>query len=130
MSPRVAVKRRRRRQRVSGQAAGSNRGAGALLSQVTALVAENQALARQNRELRASLETINRAVQAISSGTTHRRRGRTAQAASTRPVGRPGRRRRSMSQETLAKRRAGLAKARAVLARKRAAAKQRGRRGS
>jgi hypothetical protein len=54
-----------------------------------------------------------------------RRRGRPPGAA--RPVGRP-RRRRTLSPETLEKRRAGLAKARAVLAAKRAAAK-RGRKG-
>jgi len=119
---------RRRRRRRSTQSGGSNGAASSVLSQITALVAENEQLTRQNRALQASLETISRAVQNVRPGGAPRRRGRppvAAAASSSRPVGRPrARRRRPMSPETLARRRAGLAKARAVLAAKRAAAKR------
>ena len=124
MSPRAAVKRRRRRRSPNGTA-GANGAAKALLSQVSALVAQNQHLERENRQLQVSITSIGQAVQRVSSVSggatrTGRRVGR--------PAGRPTtgvrRRRRITDPQTLARRRAGLAKARAVLAAKRAAAKK------
>jgi len=120
------TKLRRRRRRSSRQAAGSNGVAASLLSHITALVSQNESLTKQNRQLQASLDTISRAVQGIRPGSaqtaTRGRRGRPA--AAIQVVGRPRRRRRTLSPDSLAKRRAGLAKARAVLAAKRAAAKK------
>ena len=116
---------RRRRRRRSTRTAGANGAATSLLSQITSLVTQNEALTRQNRDLQASLDAVRRAVG--GGGTTAgrgRRPGRAARATAARPVGRPRARRRPLSPETLAKRRAGLAKARAVLAAKRAAAKK------
>jgi hypothetical protein len=116
--------RRRRRRKTTGAA--GNGLAASLLSQVSQLVNENEALSRENRELHSVLSGIADSAQSLRTRSVSSAGGR-------RPRGRPAgqvsangrrRRRRITDPATLAKRRAGLAKARRVLAAKRAAAKK------
>jgi hypothetical protein len=126
MAPRAKRRGRPRKRRVT-QAGSGNGSARALLVQITELVDANEALSNENRRLQSALSQVSAAVSGVGSGVrAGARRGRPPAAASSRPVGRPRRRRRVTDPATLERRRAGLAKARAVLAAKRAAAKRKG----
>ncbi|MDQ6949051.1 MAG: hypothetical protein M3256_23020 [Actinomycetota bacterium] len=96
--------------------------ASSLLSQVSGLVAENKQLTQENRELRAIVDRVSQAVKGASG---RRQKGSAETASGTgRPVGRPRRTRRKITDPaTLERRRAALAKARKVLADRRAASK-------
>jgi hypothetical protein len=114
--PRLKGGRRRAGSATNGSAAG-------LLSQVSALVAENLKLARENKELHSVLDTITQSVRRVGSavGRTSRR---VAAASIRRTSGRSRTRRRITDPAALERRRAALAKARQVLAAKRAAARK------
>ena len=123
MSPRTTKRRRRSK----GQPAAAGNGSPAtLLSQVSELVNENQALARENKELRSIVARVTQAVQIMSSSPRGSRRrlnepgGRVAR---SRPNGGRRQRRRITDPASLERRRAALAKARQVLAERRAAEK-------
>src|SRR5947209_10363189 len=122
MSPRV---KRRRRSKAQPAAAGNGSPA-TLLSQVSELVNENQALARENKELHSIIARVTQAVQIVSSSPRGSRRrleepgGRVAR---SRTNGGRRQRRRITDPASLERRRAALAKARQVLAERRAAEK-------
>jgi hypothetical protein len=118
MSPRT-VKRRRRRSNAAASA--TNGSATSLLSSVNELVAENQALVRENKELHSVLARVTQAVQGLRARPVTSRRPTVAGAGPAKKV-RP-QRRRITDPATLERRRAALAKARQVLADKRAAAR-------
>src|SRR3982074_3599327 len=107
----------RRGQRHS-TAAGNGSAAKLLLSQVTELVAQNQSLVRENKNLHAILARVSQAVEGvkavpvISRGVDEGPKARTIR-----------RRRRITDPASLERRRAALAKARAVLAERRASKK-------
>ena len=122
MSPRTTKRRRRTKAQL---AAAGNGTPATLLSQVSELVNENQALARENKELHSIIARVTQAVQITSS------RPRGNQRRLQEPGGRVGsrtnggvrRRRRITDPASLERRRAALAKARQVLAERRAAEK-------
>ncbi len=113
--------RRRRGQRQS-TATRTNGSATTLLSQVSELVAENQMLARANRELRSILARVSEAVKGVAPLSAARNRG-TVRGAPPLTDGRRRQRRRITDPASLERRRAALAKARQVLAEKRASNK-------
>ena len=120
MSPRTVKRRRRSKAQLIAAGIGSP---STLLSQVSELVSENQALVRENKELQT---IIARVTQVVSSGPRGSRRS--LQEAAGRPTaprtnGHRRQRRRITDPATLERRRAALAKARQVLAEKRAALK-------
>ena len=123
MSPRTTKRRRRTKAQLT--AAGNGTPA-TLLSQVSELVNENQALARENKELHTIIARVTQAVQIVSSSPRGSRRrldepgGRVAR---SRPNGGRRQRRRITDPASLERRRAALAKARQVLAERRAAEK-------
>jgi hypothetical protein len=122
MSPRA---KRRRRSKAQPAAAGNGSPA-TLLSQVTELVNENQALVRENRELHSIIARVTQAVQIVSSSPRASRRRLEApggRVAGSRPNGGRRQRRRITDPASLERRRAALAKARQVLAERRAAEK-------
>ena len=123
MSPRTTKRRRRSK----GQPAPVGNGSPAtLLSQVSELVNENQALVRENRELHTIIARVTQAVHVVSSAPRGSRRSLQQTAGrSTAPRGNGHRRqrRRITDPASLERRRAALAKARQVLAEKRAAGK-------
>src|ERR1700682_1446196 len=101
-------------------AAGSNGGAGTLLSQVTELVALNQSLVRENKALHAILARVSQAVEGVAAKPAG---GRAVDAG---PKARTIRRRRKITDPaSLERRRAALAKARQVLAERRVSKKTR-----
>jgi len=120
MSPRTVKRRRRTKAELIAAGIGSPR---TLLTQVSELVSENQALVRENKELQT---IIARVTQVVSSGPRGSRRS--LQETAGRPTaprsnGHRRQRRRITDPATLERRRAALAKARQVLAEKRAAGK-------
>ena len=123
MSPRTT--KRRRRTKAQPAAAGNGTPA-TLLSQVSELVNQNQALARENKELHSIIARVTQAVQIVSSSPRGSRRrldepgGRVTR---SRPNGGRRQRRRITDPASLERRRAALAKARQVLAERRAAEK-------
>lgn len=124
MSPRT-TKRRRRRNGQASPAAGNGSPA-TLLTQVTELVNENQALVRENKELHAVIARVTQAVQIMSSRPRGSRRSlqeSQAAVAGSRPNGHRRRRRKITDPASLERRRAALSKARQVLAERRAAGK-------
>jgi len=118
MSPRIARKRRRSR---TPAGAATNGSATTLLSQVSELVSENQALVRENKELQSVLARVSQAVQGLRARPVTSRRP-TVGGAAPQPKARR-QRRRITDPATLERRRAALAKARAVLAERRASKK-------
>jgi hypothetical protein len=114
--PRLKRGRRKASSATNGSAVG-------LLSQVSALVAENIKLARENKELHSVIDGIGQSVQRVGSVISRSGRGITA-AASRRASGLSRTRRRITDPVALERRRAALAKARSVLAAKRAAARK------
>jgi len=123
MAPRTKRPRRSPRQ---STATATNGSATTLLSQVSELVEQNQALSRENKELHSIIARVSQAVQLTSS----RPRGNRMrlQEAGGRAAGRPGnghrrQRRRITDPASLERRRAALAKARQVLAERRASSK-------
>src|SRR5438128_5352518 len=122
MSPRT-VKRRRRSKGQLTATAGSPT---TLLTQVTELVNENQALVRENKELHTIIARVTQAVQVLSSqprGSGRRLKESGGRATRLRTNGHPRQRRRITDPASLERRRAALAKARQVLAERRAATK-------
>jgi hypothetical protein len=125
MSPRTVKRRRRSKGQLT--AAGTSVSPATLLAQFTELVSENQALARENRELHVVIARVTKAVDVMSSAPRAARRslqqtaGRGSAAAPSN--GRRRQRRRITDPASLERRRAALAKARQVLAEKRAAEK-------
>ena len=123
MSPRTTKRRRRTKAQL---AAAGNGTPATLLSQVSELVNQNQALARENKELHSIIARVTQAVQIVSSSPRGSRRrldepgGRVAR---SRPNGGRRQRRRITDPASLERRRAALAKARQVLAERRAAEK-------
>ena len=123
MSPRTTKRRRRTKAQL---AAAGNGTPATLLSQVSELVNQNQALARENKELHSIIARVTQAVQVVSSSPRGSRRrldepgGRVAR---SRPNGGRRQRRRITDPASLERRRAALAKARQVLAERRAAEK-------
>ena len=123
MSPRTVKRRRRSKGQLT--AAGTSVSPATLLAQFTELVSENQALARENRELHVVIARVTKAVDVVSSAPRAGRRslqqpaGRSAAPGN----GRRRQRRRITDPASLERRRAALAKARQVLAEKRAAEK-------
>src|SRR2546421_674871 len=124
MSPRTT--KRRRRSMSQPTATSGNGSPATLLSQVSELVNENQALARENKELHSIIARVTQAVQIVSSSPRGSRRrldepgGRVAR---SRPNGGRRQRRRITDPASLERRRAALTKARQVLAERRAAEK-------
>ena len=114
--PRLKRGRRSASSATNGSAAG-------LLSQVSALVADNLKLARENKELHSVLDTITQSVQRVGSAVGRSTR-RVASASIRRTSGKGRVRRRITDPAALERRRAALAKARQVLAAKRASAKR------
>jgi hypothetical protein len=97
-----------------------------LLSQVSELVSENQALVRENKELHTIIARVTQAVHVVSSSPRGSRRSlqeTAGRSTSPRRNGRRRQRRRITDPASLERRRAALAKARQVLAEKRAAVK-------
>ena len=123
MSPRTTKRRRRTKAQL---AAAGNGTPATLLSQVSELVNQNQALARENKELHSIIARVTQAVQIVSSSPRGSRRrldepgGRVAR---SRPNGGRRQRRKITDPASLERRRAALAKARQVLAERRAAEK-------
>ena len=116
--PRLKRGRRSASSATNGSAAG-------LLSQVSALVADNLKLARENKELHSALDGISQTVQRVGSAVARStRRIRIPSPSIGRPSGRRRTRRRITDPLALERRRAALAKARQVLAAKRASAKR------
>ena len=122
MARRTTKRRGRKRGSPTQSANGSAAG---LLSQVSALVADNLKLARENKELHSVLDGITQSVQRFGSavGRTSRRI-RIPSPSIGRPSGGRRTRRRITDPLALERRRAALAKARQVLAAKRAAARK------
>src|SRR5437762_8903362 len=122
MSPRTTKRRRRTKAQL---AAAGNGTPATLLSQVSELVNQNQALARENRELHTIIARVTQAVHVVSSAPRGRRRSlqTTGGAAAPRTNGHRRQRRRITDPASLERRRAALAKARQVLAERRAAEK-------
>ena len=118
MSPRTATRRRRSR---NPAAAATNGSATTLLSQVSELVSENQALVRENKELQSVLARVSQAVQGLRARPVTSRQP-TVGGARPQPKARR-QRRRITDPATLERRRAALAKARQVLAERRASKK-------
>src|SRR5947209_17147360 len=119
MSPRTTKRRRRTKAQLAAAGTGSP---ATLLSQVSELVNENQALARENKELHTIIARVTQAVHVVSSAPRGSRRSLQqagGQAAVPRANGHPRRRRRITDPASLERRRAALAKARQVLAEKR-----------
>src|SRR3989440_10019890 len=116
---------RRRRGRPPGGSTATNGSPKALLSQLTDLVEQNEALTRENRELQSIVSRVSDAVGRLSSGRGRATRQSRRGSASTQPQanGRRRKRRRITDPATLERRRAALAKARQVLADKRASKK-------
>jgi len=124
MSPRTVKKRRRSKGQLT--AAGTSVSPATLLAQFTELVSENQALARENRELHVVIARVTKAVDVVSSAPRAGRRSlqeTAGRGAAPRANGRRRQRRRITDPASLERRRAALAKARQVLAEKRAAEK-------
>jgi hypothetical protein len=124
MSPRTT--KRRRRSKGQTAATAGNGSPTTLLSQVTELVNENQALVRENKELHTIIARVTQAVQVISSrprGNRQRLQETGGRAAAPRTNGHRRQRRRITDPASLERRRAALAKARQVLAERRAATK-------
>ena len=124
MSPRTT----KRRRRSTSQPTVTSGGAlpATLLTQVTELVNENQALVRENKELHTIIARVTQAVQILSSqprGSGRRLKESGGRAARPRTNGHPRQRRRITDPASLERRRAALAKARQVLAERRAATK-------
>ena len=123
MSPRTTKRRRRTKAQLAAAGTGTP---ATLLSQVSELVNQNQALARENKELHSIIARVTQAVQIVSSSPRGSRRrldepgGRVAR---SRPNGGRRQRRRITDPASLERRRAALAKARQVLAERRAAQK-------
>src|SRR2546421_604150 len=122
MARRKASGRRRGRPRTSNGPNGSPK---ALLSQLTDLVEQNEALTRENRELQSIVSRVSDAVGRLSSGRGRAGRQSRRGTASAEPQanGRRRKRRRITDPATLERRRAALTKARQVLADKRASKK-------
>ena len=123
MSPRTTKRRRRTKAQL---AAAGNGTPATLLSQVSELVNENQALARENRELHTIIARVTQAVQIVSSsprGSRRRLNEPGGRVAGSRHNGGVRRRRRITDPASLERLRAALAKARQVLAERRAAEK-------
>ena len=123
MSPRTTKRRRRTKAQL---AAAGNGTPATLLSQVSELVNENQALARENKELHSIIARVTQAVQIVSSsprGSQRRLEQPGGRVARSRPNGGRRQRRRITDPASLERRRAALAKARQVLAERRAAQK-------
>src|SRR2546423_9381113 len=123
MSPRTTKRRRRTKAQLAAAGTGSP---ATLLSQVSELVNENQALVRENRELHTIIARVTQAVQVVSSqprGSRRRLQESGGRAARSRTNGHPRQRRRITDPASLERRRAALAKARQVLAERRAATK-------
>ena len=124
MSPRTVKRRRRTKGQLT--AAGTSVSPATLLAQFTELVSENQALARENRELHVVIARVTKAVDVVSSAPRASRRSvqeTAGRAGAPRANGRRRQRRRITDPASLERRRAALAKARQVLAEKRAAEK-------
>jgi hypothetical protein len=124
MSPRTVKRRRRSKGQLT--AAGSSGSPTTLLAQVTELVSENQALARENRELHVIIARVTKAVDVVSSAPRAGRRSlqeATGRVGASRRNGHRRQRRRITDPASLERRRAALAKARQVLAERRAAVK-------
>ena len=123
MSPRTTKRRRRTKAQMAAAANGTP---ATLLSQVTELVNENQALVRENKELHSIIARVTQAVQIVSSsprGSRRRLDEPGERVARSRPNGGRRQRRRITDPASLERRRAALAKARQVLAERRAAEK-------
>jgi len=123
MSPRTTKRRRRTKAQLAAAGTGTP---ATLLSQVSELVNENQALARENKELHSIIARVTQAVQIVSSsprGSRRRLNEPGGRVAGSRPNGGVRRRRRITDPASLERRRAALAKARQVLAERRAAEK-------
>src|SRR5437868_289529 len=121
MSPRTTKRRRRTKAQLAAAGIGSP---ATLLSQVSELVNENQALVRENKELHSIIARVTQAVQITSSrpvGSRRRLQQTGGRASGSQTNGHPRQRRRITDPATLERRRAALAKARQVLAEKRAA---------
>jgi hypothetical protein len=124
MSPRT-IKRRRRRNSQAAAAAGNGSPA-TLLTQVSELVNENQALVRENKELHSILVRVTEVLSRLPAQPVPGNRPgvrRTRRASGSRANGHPRQRRKITDPASLEKRRAALSKARQVLAEKRAAGK-------
>jgi hypothetical protein len=123
MSPRTVKRRRRSKGQLT--AAGTSVSPATLLAQFTELVSENQALARENRELHVVIARVTKAVDVLSSSPRAGRRSlqQPAGRGGAQGNGRRRQRRRITDPASLERRRAALAKARQVLAEKRAAEK-------
>ena|SRR5437870_5245907 len=120
MSPRTTKRRRRTKAQLAAAGTGSP---ATLLSQVSELVNENQALVRENKELHTIIARVTQAVHVVSSAPRSNRRSLQVGRAAPRANGHPRQRRRITDPASLERRRAALAKARQVLAERRAAAK-------
>ena len=124
MSPRTT--KRRRRSKGQPTATAGNGSPATLLSQVSELVNENQALVRENKELHSIIARVTQAVQIVSSpprGGRRRLEEPGGRVAGSRTNGGRRQRRRITDPASLERRRAALAKARQVLAERRAAEK-------
>ena len=118
MAPRTPRRRRSRRQ---SNARATNGSAATLLSQVSELVAENQSLVRENKQLHLIVARVSQALKGVASRPAAQDR---ANASPPRRTAAPRRERRRITDPaTLEHRRAALAKARQVLAERRAASK-------
>src|SRR5260370_33195298 len=118
MAPRPPRRRRSKRQ---SNARATNGSAATLLSQVSELVAENQSLVRENKELHLIVARVSQALKGVASRPATQDR---ANASPSRRTESPRRERgRITDPATLQHRRARVAQARHVLAGKRAASK-------
>ncbi len=121
MSPRTTKRRRRTKAQLAAAGTGTP---ATLLSQVSELVNENQALVRENKELHTIIARVTQAVHVVSSAPRSNRRSlQVGRAAAPKANGHPRQRRRITDPASLERRRAALAKARQVLAERRAAEK-------
>ena len=121
MSPRTTKRRRRTKAQLAAAGTGTP---ATLLSQVSELVNENQALVRENKELHTIIARVTQAVHIVSSAPRgNRRRLQVGRVAAPKANGHPRQRRRITDPASLERRRAALAKARQVLAERRAAEK-------
>lgn len=124
MAPRTITRRRRTQRQTTTLA--TNGQARTVLSQVSQLVEENRALARENKELHTMLAKIGQTVQKLTIRpiSSTQRRVVAGETISTPRRGRRRQRQRITDPAALERRRAALAKARQVLAAKRAAQKR------